>query len=291
MPETKVNATHPRLHHRGRALIGWMDPVQAVRALGGQRADVQANHVLLRGVADAQDRGAQRTPPELAAAESVVRRVPTELLPYIERLKARPAAKPYFQEGWTVGLADLRYVLAFQPQTVVEGGEQRIPARGASLLQLATVTIPAETESVVLSPSIDATKNVWSLSSDNPNLRIVGQFAGSEGGPPGATALGFFVAQLPSFMQVARVNDRWFLRDGYHRAIALLQAGITLVPTLVRVFPTAEQLIPAGALPVSILLGPRPPLLSDYWDDQVASAVEIPASRKAILIQGLEVGL
>ena len=53
------------------------------------------------------------------------------------------------------------------------------------------------------------------ISSANPNLRIVGNWAGQV--QPGVIGMGFAVAISTSFVQVARVQNRYVLRDGYHR--------------------------------------------------------------------------
>ena len=87
-----------------------------------------------------------------------------------------------------------------------------------------------------VSPSFDPQRNAWSIASANPNLRVVGNFAGplpAVNAPPGAFSLGFFVSRLPSFMQVARFQGRYFLRDGYHRALGFLLSGINQVPAFV----------------------------------------------------------
>ena len=70
------------------------------------------------------------------------------------------------------------------------------------------------------------TQQTWIVTSANMNLRIVGNI-----GPlpmaPGGSVLGFGVFAGPSFMQVARRNGRYFLRDGYHRALWLAQSPHT----------------------------------------------------------------
>jgi hypothetical protein len=41
-------------------------------------------------------------------------------------------------------------------------------------------------------------------------------------------------------------------------------------------------------LPQSAWLGQRPPLLRDYHDDRVAESVRLPAQRKMVIVQALE---
>ena|SRR5712692_24341 len=57
-------------------------------------------------------------------------------------------------------------------------------------------------------------------------------------------------ACLPSFLQVARFQDRYFLRDGYHRAFGFLSRGIWRVPAFVREFGRTEEMgRPLGRFP------------------------------------------
>jgi hypothetical protein len=93
-----------------------------------------------------------------------------------------------------------------------------------------------------------------------------------------------------SYLQVAKLAGRYFLRDGYHRAYGLLSSGITVVPGFVQEFQTIEEVgMPAGLLPQNAYLGERPALLTDYVNDAVSIEVEIPVSQKVVLIQALEV--
>jgi hypothetical protein len=104
----------------------------------------------------------------------------------------------------------------------------------------------------------------------------------------GMPGFGFVVTVGVSFVQVVRFQDRYVLRDGYHRAFGLLSRGITHVPAFVRDFDTAENLAPAGMLPHGAWLGPRPPVLRDYHDDLVSESVTLPDGRRMVVIQALE---
>jgi hypothetical protein len=99
---------------------------------------------------------------------------------------------------------------------------------------------------------------------------------------------GFGVAVAASYIQVARFQNRYVPRDGYHRAFGLLSRGITRAPAFIRDFDTAENLAPAGMLPENTWLGDRPPLLGDYHDDRVAETVSLPARHPMVVIHALE---
>jgi hypothetical protein len=105
---------------------------------------------------------------------------------------------------------------------------------------------------------------------------------------PGGGGLGFIVRVMPSFMAVVHFRDRYLLHDGYNRAFAFLDRGITHVPVFTRSMQSIEEVVPPGMLPQEAYLGERPPLLDDYRDDSVAHEVRLPAPQKMIIIQGLE---
>jgi hypothetical protein len=148
------------------------------------------------------------------------------------------------------------------------------------------VSLPLPTE-VTLPAQYDAQRLAWIITSPNPNLRIVGNFAGQV--QPGLTGFGFAVTVLPSFVQVAHLADRYVLRDGYHRALGFLKRGVSRVPVFVRDYAKLEDLgMNPGLLPQSVYLGDNPPRLTDYFDDEVSADVSLPAFQKMIVVHGLE---
>jgi hypothetical protein len=103
-------------------------------------------------------------------------------------------------------------------------------------------------------------------------------------------AVTFLVSMGTSYLQVATYNGRDFLRDGYHRAAALLHAGISKVPCA---YIKARDFNEVGANPATmlgyeLLFGDRPPLLGDFWDDEVSATIDQPTARKAIRLRAEE---
>ena len=105
----------------------------------------------------------------------------------------------------------------------------------------------------------------------------------------GVVVFGFAVGVYSSFLQVAVYRGRFLLHDGYHRAYGFLTRGISRVPAIVKEFPTFDAMrLPPGLLPQDAYLGVRPPFLTDYLDETVPAAVELPATQKVVVIQALE---
>jgi hypothetical protein len=217
----------------------------------------------------------------------LAREAPDDLSDHIVALQQSNAAVPYFKEGWRVAIVDLRKVCALQPCVFTDQAEQRAAGiEAGDLRSIAGISLPLPAR-VELPGQFDPSRQAWILSAPNPNLRIVGPWAGEV--QPGLTGLGFTVSVMPSFLQVACYQNRFLLRDGYHRAYGFLHRGITLVPAFVPDYGPFQDLgLGPGLLRPSAWLGDRPPLLTDYTNEAVSAEVMLPASQKMIVIHGLE---
>jgi hypothetical protein len=277
-----------RLERSARVLLGWLSDQQTQHLLSGQRAGVQLTPEQLAQAEDARSAVALRSP-GIDQAETLGP-VPLELEDHIAALREGPGAG-FFAEGWQVAVVDLRTVCAFQPTVFVDTAVERTAdLKPGEWEAIAALTLPtsAETE---LQPQFAQDRQAWVISSPNPNLRVVGPYGTAVNGAPGPS-LGFIVTVMPSFLQVASVNGRHLLRDGYHRAIGLLANGITHVPAFVRDFgPFPQHVVPPNMLDQPAYLGGRPPTLADYWNDEVTVSVQLPASHKMVLIQALELNV
>jgi hypothetical protein len=82
------------------------------------------------------------------------------------------------------------------------------------------------------------------------------------------------------------LRGRWFLRDGYHRAYSLLQAGVYEVPAIIVQARTIEEL---GAthpwfFPEEILFSETPPRVCDFLDDDLVFEYNRPPLIKTLRI-------
>jgi hypothetical protein len=186
-------------------------------------------------------------------------------------------------------VVDLSKVCAIQPLVFSDGLERISTAHAGDLLSLALISLPTPAPDPTPA-QFDGFKQAWVFSSLNPNLRITGQAGGQI--QPGVNAFGFAVGVTPSYMQVVCYKGRHLLRDGYHRAFAFLRSGITQVPAFVRDFATVDEMgLPQGLLGSDVFVGDRPPLLTDYDNDEVSSDVLAPATRKVVIVQAMEISM
>jgi hypothetical protein len=275
-----------------RALVGWMRPeaAQAVLLAGSTEPAAEAAAATAE-----RARRAVAARPEGIDQDGLVRPAP-ELAGHIRELQASQAAQPYHAEGWRVALVDLARVVACQPFAVSDQATNRVnaidPEDPASV---AALTLPT-TQGEPVTARFDPLQRAWIVVSANGNLRIVGPAGpplhpgGETQVPPAGTLLGFGVLSGVSFMQVACLRGRHFLRDGYHRALGLLDRGITIVPAFVRDITAFEEMFPdpRTLLPQDAYLGSRPPVLPDMLDDTVSASVQVPAVQTMIVISGMQ---
>jgi len=161
--------------------------------------------------------------------------------------------------SWSLGVVDLRPLIAFQRRLSFHPEIPQSPMPAAqdwpALLALAFGSAkPIECET-----THNRSAQTLTVQSANPNLhfRITDNLAAPiaihTGGP---------------FFEVASFRGRWFLRDGYHRAFALLNAGVFEIPAVIVFATTIEELGAAQPWFFSedILLSQTPPCLVDFLD-------------------------
>jgi len=273
-----------RLERPARVPLGWLPPERGEFFLVSNQAGVGLSEAQRARVREARDAVAAR-PAGIDQAD-LVSALPPELADHIARLAMTPPGAGMRTEGWDIAMIDLERVVAIQPSVFTDTATQRVAGLDpGDLLSIAELTLPIN-HTAPVSVEFDEFKQAYILTSPNPNLKVVANFNGPL--PNGMPGFGFGVAVAASYVQVVRFQNRYVLRDGYHRAFGLLSRGITRVPAFIRDFDTAENLAPAGMLPQNTWLGDRPPLLRDYHDGRVAESVSLPARHRMIVIHALE---
>jgi len=271
---------------KARALIGWMSEEDGAlwvsgRVVSGGPRD-PAHIAICR-----QSRDVVATRPSGLDQTNLFVPLPPELAAHIEALRQNPTSAEVLASSGQPLIVDLTRICAAQPTIYVEDAINRVAGILPNDLEaIIRVTLPLH-EKQMMPVAFDPHKNAWLFSSPNPNLRVIGNFQAEV--PPGLTGFGFVVGISRSYLQVAGLNGRYFLRDGYHRAYGLLAAGIRYAPALVKDFASFEEVgLPQGLLPQHTYLGDRPPLLSDYLDDTVAVNTFLPVTTKMVALQALE---
>jgi hypothetical protein len=185
---------------------------------------------------------------------------------------------------WTLGVVDLRRLLAFQRRLVFSPAHHSSPTpqqdEWPELVLLAAGLRRGTEHRIVRNRDITDVLDV-SLRSGNPDLQFrLKPKAGSVCSP-------FLLHGGSPFFEVAEYRGRWFLRDGYHRAYRLLQAEVHCMPAVVIYTRTIEEL---GAsepwfFNEDQLFSDHPPRVTDFLDGSLVLRYERPALQKVIRIR------
>jgi hypothetical protein len=251
---------------RIRELVGWdLDACEHRPACYDDRALANARRIV-----------AQRPP--FAVSSALVQENCGE---WHERLSAE-AARADLQEEmrgleWSLRIVDLRCLLAFQRRLCFKadmfGAAGDLPSGRLDPIDLAFG--PAKPAVFDLDRD-DASSNLV-LRSRNPNLHF--RFSSDASKP-------ISVHGGSPFFEVAQYRERWFLRDGYHRAYALLRAGVFSLPAVIIQAKDIEELGAAQPwfFPEEILFSPSPPRVTDFLDDALTVEYERPPLIKTLRI-------
>lgn len=269
-----------------RILLGWLGDAEAVRQLLGRNAMPQDDLApVWERISNA--RAAVMMRPAFTAYDPVVDGDQAVLAQIAERPELR-AAIP--DAPWSVEWIDLTRVLSVQKLINTDGLGLRVDAVKDDPAAVADLCLPAVQPAPPLGAFTDLDGLGITISSLNPNLRVVGShvqetlLATTQDAPPQKMqAVTFFVNMGTSYLQVAHYRGRFFLRDGYHRALGLIHAGVKHVPAILIKAPTFQYVVPTpGLFDHEVAFGERPPLLADFWDDSVAADGTQPAVRKVV---------
>jgi hypothetical protein len=284
--------------HAMRFLQAWMSREEAVATFLGRNqlpTDDVTQYV-------ASWEAAQRTLRARAAFNldlPQLEELPAVLAEQAQAFRQRPDVLAAFQSlDWTLGIADLECVLSFQKLVAEDHAVDRVGGVEANdIRNLFPVCLPEPVAPESLEYTADADHKGLNYFSANPNLRIGGHAIQQVQIPVGAglpaqalTVAGFIVNLGLPFIQIAEFNNRWFVRDGYHRCFGFLRRGIRRIPC---VFIRARSFDELGAnqpafIRQELLFGERPPFLRDFLDDDVSGRTQHRDIRKIVRISAQE---
>lgn len=129
--------------------------------------------------------------------------------------------------------------------------------------------------------SLNPVGNTLALTSQNLDMRVLGVVQGDHS--PGRKFAGFaYGFGLPQVL-VVEYHGAYMIKNGHHRAFALVKKGHTRLPCLLLSTDnyqfTGGQL--PGVFPIDLVMSRRPPLLLDFASD---AAVQIPRRRTRAVV-------
>lgn len=185
---------------------------------------------------------------------------------------------------WSLGVVDLRRLIAFQRRLVIDPAitplEVPQPKDWQALCQLAFEG-RRSLEHRACSFRIDADTAEVRLHSSNPDLRI----AAAE--PFTRETLPLRLTGGSPFFEVAEYRNRWFLRDGYHRSYQMLRAGVSVGFAVIVHARTMEELgaVDPWFFGEETLFSARPPMVTDFLEDDLVLTYARPRLRKTITVR------
>jgi|HubBroStandDraft_5_1064220.scaffolds.fasta_scaffold109483_1 hypothetical protein len=281
----------PGVRWTARVLAPWMSDGDARLVMAGEETDRSLTAVQEEWLAGARARVRLRSAG--IDQSDLIRPLPPEMGSYLARMESHPESRWYLSKGFVPALADLSRVCTFQSKIFTEhAGNHVADVDVDDVLAMAEVTMPLGTPPVV-APQFDQDTQTFTTDLANYNLRVVGAFGGlaDDDDHPGTYNVGFQVRVIASFVQVVSIQGRYFIRDGYHRSVGLVQRGARYVPVLVRDNLGLGDIDLQGMLPYEVFTGERPPLLPDFLDDGVSCTVRLTAARRVVIVQASEISI
>jgi len=206
----------------------------------------------------------------------------------------RPDVQQNFApHDWSVIALDLSVpILTYQTLVHSEDAVQRVSAVDIADPDAVFDACLPQSEKVELPGGFDPSQNAFTISSLNPNLRIASFEVVETPVLQGLTKriVGFSMSLGSSHIQITEYRGRWMIRDGYHRLFGLMARGAKMVPCVLiraRSFEETGAGRP-GFFGFELLYSDRPPLLSDFHDDNYSVEVTTPAVRKVVRIRAEE---
>src|SRR5437773_612701 len=255
-----------------RALLGFMGEAAAWRYVNSQGVtlDNQSQESLRSHIREAVS--AVEALPDRSNLRPEIRPLSSETKERTQKLESEPSFKLNLQGAsrheW--GVIDISKVRCFQPNLNLEYIQdllRRTPT-GDDFTRLHEFCQPLKGEGgeSALLTGFNPSTNTFTIVSENLDLRILGNVQGEadQGGMTGKMVgfvYGFGLRQLT----VAEYKVIYLLKNGYHRAYALMKGGITKIPALIVHVDSYEGTGAAnpGFFPIDLVLSNRPPIMQD----------------------------
>lgn len=116
------------------------------------------------------------------------------------------------------------------------------------------------------------------------------QVAGYRPFGPVAGVVGLVVGFGSGYLNAVSCEGRLVLNNGYHRAYALRELGVSHAPAVVQQVSRADEVGAAGGAafrrdPEYYLRSPRPPVLKDYFDPELRKVVRLVPTARHVRIR------
>jgi hypothetical protein len=187
--------------------------------------------------------------------------VPARWQAHLEEVAARPIfERLYGHQRWQFAAVRLQSLLSVQPHLNYGHALERLPVcpDEAAVLELC---LPVRPEPLELWGGLsEAEPPSASFYTYDPNIQITA--AKMETRPQ--LTVSFTLSKTAMFLHVVRLGGRLYLKNGTHRAVALAVRGTEYAPCVLVEIADVDEI--PRLLPFRTLMGPTPPLLTEFLD-------------------------
>jgi hypothetical protein len=195
---------------------------------------------------------------------------------YVKHLIENPGFRQVFGSNFALREVELERVIAFQRHIDTEYAEELANKMASDDKYVLDCCLPLVFKQE-LQISFDQTVPGHIIGVGGPEVTIGGQLVQQ----PGVI---FLIGTQPNYVQVVEYENRYFLKNGYHRAYAALLSNRKQIPAVVF---RAQDFAMVGALNPTffsreLLLSAAPPLLCDFLNEKIAVDVKLKPMRKLL---------
>lgn len=229
------------------------------------------------------------------AGRPTIRAIPPELNRKLEAV----AAEPWFQQfvadsPWRFALVEIAPLIAFQFQINVGHSDDQCASLGEPPGTSDMLNLCLPRQRTLPEFRLQLQPGAFVVSSADLNVSVTDALNAMI--PPGSPLAGDTLAgpvigtRVPT-VQVARVNGRYYLRNGYHRVYCIGRKGGEYVPCVVLDFDSLEHAIGHGTnFRRELFESADPPTMAHYLEGRSAE-VRMPRLQKVITVSWTEATL
>ncbi len=188
--------------------------------------------------------------------------IPSEFQDHISAVKQRPLFQKLFADhNVRFALFDIASLIPVQPHVIFDFAKDRAGCApsAAEVYQLCLPPTPQALEIKGGVTTSGAREIACTLVTPDLNVLVSEAKLDTENG----LKVIFTVSKTAVFCQIQSSGGRFFVRDGTHRAVGLLAAGVRHMPAIVEEVPPHKV---SNFLPEDSLFGPHPPRIADFLD-------------------------
>lgn len=185
-------------------------------------------------------------------------------------------------QDYDIVLFPIGHLLAMQ-KTVTTDAYEDLPTEDDEFEELLEYCLPTEGQSLTFGSEISTAGGEYSgyqVISRDPNLGSAMQIKST----PNGHQITFQIGGSPNFVQVKHFEDRYVLKNGYHRVIKLHGAGQTHVPAVLSDADDWSDVTQNdGHFGPEVIRQDRPPMVTDFFADWTKT-IKRPATNKVIRV-------